>query len=111
MDGGVVRAPANAGAIGARDANADLVGRVQSTPLQTAPFDHIYLEDLFPPEFYRRLLDHLPETRRYRELTHREAMQADGHSARRKFYLFPEHIMWLPAGQRDFWRGLSRVLR
>ncbi len=112
-DGGsfIVRAQANVATTSTRDPNADLVGRVESTPLQTAPFDHIYLEDLFPPGFYRRLLDHLPETRRYRELRHREAMQADGHSARRKFSLFPEHIMCLPARERAFWRELSRVLR
>jgi hypothetical protein len=111
MEGGVVRAEASVASACTREPSADLVGRVESTPLQTAPFDHIYLEDLFSPEFYRRLLDHLPETRRYRELRHREAMQPDGHSARRKFYLLPEHIMWLPAGQRAFWRELSRALR
>jgi hypothetical protein len=96
---------------GPRDSSTDLVGRVEATALEAAPFDHVYLEDLFPPGYYQRLLDHLPETRWYRELRHREAMQGDGHSARRKFYLFPEHIMWLPAGQRAFWRELSRVLR
>jgi hypothetical protein len=111
MEGGVVRALANVAAAGTPDPSADLVGRVESTPLETTPFDHVYLEDLFPAGYYQRLLEHLPETRRYRELRHREAMQADGHSARRKFYLLPEHIMWLPAGQRAFWRELSRVLR
>jgi hypothetical protein len=89
----------------------DLVGRVAATPLETAPFDHVYLEKLFSPGEYRRLLDHLPETRRYRELTHREAMRSDGTSARRKFYLLPEHIMWLPKEQRAYWRRLSRLLR
>ena len=96
---------------GTTGSTTDLVARVESTPLETAPFDHIYLEDLVPPEYYRRLLDHLPETRRYRELRHREAIQGDGHSARRKFYLFPEHIMWLPARERAFWQELSRILR
>jgi hypothetical protein len=89
----------------------DLVGRVEATPLEIVPFDHVYLEHLFPPDEYRQLLDHLPETARYRELTHREAVQPDGTSARRKFYLLPEHIMWLPRGQRAYWRRLSRLLR
>jgi hypothetical protein len=104
-------AEADVAVMGRPESSTDLVGRVESTPLETAPFDHVYVEDLFPPEYYRRLLDHLPETRRYRELRHREAMQGDGHSARRKFYLFPEHIMWLPRRERAFWRELSRVLR
>ena len=92
-------------------AGIDLAGRVAATPLETAPFVHLYLEQLFPPAEYRRLLDHLPETRHYRQLTHREAMRPDGTSARRKFYLLPEHIVWLPAAQRAYWRRLSRLLR
>ena len=78
----------------------DLAGRIGATPVETVPFEHLYLEHVFPPDEYQRLLDHLPETRRYRELTHREAVRPDGSSARRKFYLLPEHIMWLPAKQR-----------
>ena len=89
----------------------DLVDRVEAMPLETAPFDHLCFESMFPHGEYRRLLDHLPETRRYRQLTHREAMQPDGSSARRKFYLLPEHIMWLPREQRVYWRELSRQLR
>jgi hypothetical protein len=88
----------------------DLVARVDGMPLQRAPFDHLYLDAAFPPALYRRMLDHLPETSRYRELTHREAMQADGRSARRKFYLYPEHVMLLPAAQRAVWLDVSRVL-
>jgi len=95
----------------ALDLGARLAERIRAARLETTPFDHICLDEMFPPAYYARLLDLLPETRRYRELRHREAMQADGHSARRKFYLFPEHIMLLPAPQRAFWMELSRVLR
>lgn len=61
------------------------------------------MKNLFPPAYDRRLLDHLPKSRRYRELRHRDAIREDGHSARRKFYLYPEHLMLLPAARRAFW--------
>jgi hypothetical protein len=89
----------------------DLVRRVESSTLETRPFDHIYMEEVFPAEYYRRLLGHLPDVRRYRELRNRDAIQPDGRSARRKLYLFPEVIALLPAGQRRFWLDLSRQLR
>lgn len=95
----------------APDSRADLVGRVGASTPEEYPFLHLYLEDVFPPAYYRRMLDLLPETRRYRELTHRDAMQADGHSARRKFYLYPEQVRLLPPEQRAVWGELSRVLR
>lgn len=95
----------------APDVTVDLAARVDATPLQTQPFDHIYMEDVFPPAYYARLLELLPATRRYRDLRHRDALQPDGRSARRKFYLFPEHIALLPREQRALWWELSRQLR
>jgi hypothetical protein len=95
----------------ASEAPLDLAARVDATPLQTAPFDHIYMDRVFPPGYYARMLRMLPATDRYRELRHRDALQPDGRSARRKFYLFPEHVMLLPREQRAFWLALSRQLR
>ena len=93
------------------DLGAEIVARVEASTLHTWPFDHVYLEEFLPPSWYRRLLDALPETRRYREFRHRDAMQPDGTSARRKFYLYPEHLLFLPAPQRAVWRGVARALR
>jgi len=89
----------------------DIVRCVEATPLETRPFDHVYMEGVFPPGYYRELLARLPDIRRYRELRNRDAIQPDGRSARRKFYLYPEVIALLPAEQRAFWLELSRVLR
>jgi hypothetical protein len=75
-----------------------LAGRIDATPLETAPFDHVYVENLFPPDLYR-------------ELRHKDAIQADGTSARREFYLFPEHVALLPAKIRAIWTEVSRATR
>src|SRR4029450_5833306 len=89
----------------------DIVDRVEASALESVPFDHVYLDGVFSRETYDRLLEHLPETGRYRELRHREAIRPDGRSARHKFYLFPEHIALLPPAQRAVWLEVSRVLR
>src|SRR5262245_34330423 len=89
----------------------DIVRCVEASALETKPFDHVYMEGVFPAGYYRQLLDRLPDVRRYRELRNRDAMQPDGRSARRKFYLYPEMIALLPAEQRAFWLELSRALR
>ena len=88
----------------------DVAGLVEAAPLVTQPFDHVYLRNVFPPAFYATLLEQLPATRRYREMRHREAIRPDGRSARRKFYLFPEHVLLLPRAQRAFWLPLARQL-
>jgi hypothetical protein len=95
----------------APEVGADLTARVEACILHTTPFDHIYLESAFPPGYYQTLLDRLPALSLYRELRHGQAMQPDGHSARRHFYLYPEQIRVLPAEQRAFWEPLAHVLR
>jgi hypothetical protein len=84
---------------------------VETARLESTPFHHVYLREIFPSGFYQTLLARLPATRRYREMRHRQAMRPDGRSARRKFYLFPEHVMLLPAEQRAFWLPIARQLR
>jgi hypothetical protein len=93
------------------DLGAEMLASIEATPLRTAPFDHIYVDGVWSEASYRRVLGGLPETHRYREFRHRDAMQPDGHSARRKFYLYPEHLVFLPAAQRAVWREVSRGLR
>ena len=90
---------------------AKLGARIDAGRLESEPFDHVYLEDVFPPEVYRALLDSLPATGIYSELQHPDAMRPDGSSARRKLPLYLEHLLFLPPAQRAFWRHLSRVLR
>jgi hypothetical protein len=93
------------------DLAVELPARIERSDLQTTPFDHIYVDGAFSPAWYRQLLDGLPAIGRYREFRHRDAMQPDGHSARRKFYLYPEHVLFLPGAQRAVWREVSRALR
>jgi hypothetical protein len=96
---------------GSADLGIEMLARIEASSLQKSPFEHIYVNGAFSPAWYRRLLDGLPEIRRYREFRHRDAMQPDGHSARRKFYLYPEHLVFLPVEQRPVWREVSRALR
>jgi hypothetical protein len=88
-----------------------LVGRIEGTPLENEPFEHIELSWVFSPELYGELLANLPKTEDYREFYHRDAMMADGHSTRHRMFLYPEIMPFLPREQRAFWKTLSRALR
>ncbi len=86
------------------------IAQIDRTPLQTQPFDHVCLSDLFPPEFYRQLLASIPADEHFHELRHRDALRADGSSTRLRRYLYPEHIRRLPAAVRERWLPLARLL-
>ncbi len=93
----------------ALDPAAFLAG-IDGTALQTAPFDHVQLSELFPQSVYQQLLAALPDTRYFHELRHRDAIRPDGSSTRLRLYLYPEQLWRLPAPVRERWLPLARLL-
>jgi len=83
---------------------------IERAPLETQPFDHICMRDLFPQAFYRQLLDSIPPVKHFHELRHRDALRPDGSSTRLRFYLYPEQLWFLPAAVRARWAPLARLL-
>jgi hypothetical protein len=86
------------------------IASIDCAALETQPCDHISLRDLFPPAFYRQLLDSVPPVQHFHELRHRDAIQPDGRSARLRLYLYPEQLWFLPAALRARWSPLARLL-
>ena len=89
---------------------ASLFANIDAAPVRSQPFDHLYFEDLIFRDSYAELLASLPRLNKYREWRRADALGPDGHSTRRRLFLHPEHLVWLPRRQRRFWRQLSGVL-
>ena len=87
-----------------------LVSAVQRSPLGDYPFDHVFMEEVFPQETYRALLAAVPDRRYFRELHHRDAVRADGTSTRLRMYLYPELLRRLPPKERRAWMPIGRAL-
>lgn len=83
---------------------------VSRAPLQTQPVQHIYMESVFEPDFYREMLANLPKKRHFHPLQHTDAMRPDGGSTRLRMFLYSERLWMLPAPQRRLWREVSKVL-
>ena len=75
---------------------AQLARSVAQAPLQTQPFEHIYMENVFTPVFYREMLANMPDTRSFHELRHKDALRPDGTSTRLRLWLWPELLRRLP---------------
>lgn len=86
-----------------------MVHEVEAVELLTDPFEHFYLDQVFPLDFYPRLLEALPENRFYEELPHKDAMLPNGHSARLQLKLEEANIQKLPEPFRSFWMNFAPV--
>lgn len=89
---------------------SEFVAAVERSALQQHPFDHIYMEGLFDPAGYATLVDTMPDRRFYHQLSHHDAMRADGSSTRLRMYLYPELVLRLPLEQRRAWLPVARAL-
>ncbi len=88
-----------------------MLAAVHDSAPAIVPCEHVYMRDVFSPDFYARLLASIPARDRFHDLRHKDAMRADGSSARLRMYLYPEQLWRLPANQRALWTAVSRTLR
>jgi hypothetical protein len=88
----------------------DLVPVIDRAPLRDAPFDHITLQDIFPPALYHTMLAEFPAEAAFHPLLHHDALRPDGSSTRQRLYLYPENLLRLPAAQRRIWRRVAAAL-
>jgi len=107
---------AMAGNADAREATAALIrylvaaiGAAREVP---APFFHLEMDRVFPPELYQQMLALMPVAADYRPMSGRSKGHdlADGTHTRVKIDLFPEYIRHLPEPKRGLWTVVGRAL-
>ncbi len=85
-----------------------LLRRIVRTMAVHEPFDHVYLEDVFPAEIYERLLGSLPPEDVYARAAERH--YGNGAHVRSMFALSRTELARLGEGQQELWRGVADAL-
>lgn len=83
--------------------------QVGNAPVREFPFPHIYVENVFPLEFYRQIRAHLPPKEHFTTLSALGRLQGD-YPARHVLLLEPERLDKLAEPARRFWQELSEWL-
>jgi hypothetical protein len=83
-----------------------VIGRIEATPVGQEPFEHLYVEEVFPADFYAELQRQMIADRGYRRLNQTGRVSERYSSAR--LCLFPGDLATIeaPPAQKDFWRAL-----
>lgn len=82
---------------------AHVVERLRAAEVVSEPFPHYYLEHVFPEEFYRQLLEHLPGVAAYQNLFDITTLKLDHFRHRDQRDLGDGWTKELPGELRDFW--------
>jgi len=90
-----------------------VIRRIQATPVRLEPFEHLYVEEVFPPDFYAEMRRRMLPDEGYRRLI--DTGRVAGPYSPARFCLFPADLEDAAAAEdgtagseadRDFWRGL-----
>ncbi len=87
-----------------------LVRCVKTTAAFDAPFQHIFLRNVFPADVYAEIMASLPERRAYRPLNIKRWHDDQGQSTRDQLFLSEGEIDRIEAPAQDLWRDVTAAL-
>lgn len=73
------------------------------------PFSHLYVQGMFPDDFYVELLENIKAVEAYKPLKHKDAMRADGSSTRHVMPLNDEALAALEERHRQYFDLVREV--
>ncbi|TNE58495.1 MAG: hypothetical protein EP340_05115 [Alphaproteobacteria bacterium] len=74
------------------------------------PYEHIYVENIWPDDVYQMLRTKLPPVSLYAPINLKKWVRADGTSTRDRIDLTPENIAKFDDDLRDFWTEIKRAI-
>ena len=92
------------------DANLHVLYQIANAPIRLFPYPHIYVQDVFPRDFYRELRAHLPPAEAYQDLKALNRVGAGYPDTRLVMVVTPENVHALPEPSRSFWNGTAQWL-
>ena len=87
-----------------------LVQRVAEAHVETWPFQHFYVEGIFPDEIYKQIVTNLPPKSSYRPFNARRWKNVKGEATRDRVCLSDGDLEQIDTARRPFWSMLTEAL-
>lgn len=84
--------------------------KVEQAPLERDPFDHFYIDAIWPDDVYAQLLKSFPDKKHYLPINLKQWVRANGESTRDRICLTDEAIGKFEPELREFWTQIWRAL-
>lgn len=89
------------------DADLHVLYKITNARLNHFPFPHFYARDIFPPEYYRALRDHLPPEDNFKTAASLNRVTDDYPDSRLLLPLTSQNLDGLPEPYRAFWQQIA----
>ena len=80
--------------------------RIGAAEVRRAPFEHMVIDDILPPDYYAEILEHFPSLDTMRGLGETGRVSAGHYDQRRVTLLDGEGLQSMTVAQRTFWQEL-----
>lgn len=90
------------------DVSLHVLYKIANAPINLFPYPHIYVRDVFPPDFYRELRAHLPPAEAYKNLKALNRVGGNYADTRLVMEVTPENVQGLPDPTRSFWATIAQ---
>lgn len=87
-----------------------VIYQIANAPMREYPFPHIYVESVFPPEFYAALRRNWPDSQYLVSLADTGRVTKGTYAERFIMPLEPPEVDKLPEGSRQFWTNVAQWL-
>jgi hypothetical protein len=84
--------------------------KLKTSPVVTEPFSHMIIEDIFPKDFYKEILAHVPKRDQFISQANSAFPKLRKYDKRLEFKLTPDRISELPEEQFSFWNDMCEWL-
>lgn len=90
--------------------NLHVLYQIANAPIRLFPFPHIYVQNVFPADFYHELRGRLPPAEAYQNLEALKRVGAGYPDTRLVMVVTPENVRALPEPSRSFWGATAKWL-
>lgn len=87
-----------------------IVACVENAKLETEPYEHFRMVNVFPADVYNIMLSSFPERNAYHDLKHKDARLPDGTSTRKRFAFDEEHFAKVDPELAGTWEVIGDAL-
>jgi len=87
-----------------------LVERVQEARVETWPFQHFYVENVFPDDIYQQIVTNLPVKASYLPFNAKRWKNRHGESTRDRLCLSEGELGRIDTARRPFWQAVTQAL-
>lgn len=91
------------------DVYEHVIYQILNTPMNDYPFEHLYVKDVFPKDFYQQILVNLPTTEEYTCIEKLGRVSKGSYLERFLYPLDKEKIENLPQEKKEFWQNFMNM--